>query len=136
MGQSITYLGIRERRIGVVSILDPDAEIRIGLKFGARAVTISKAVQSLLDDGRDQILVNLEQVPSIGSLGLTELVSAASVTNRTGGRFKLAHLNEKVREIMKKAQLLTYFEVFDVESEAVDSFTAGLAKKVSTGNIS
>jgi anti-anti-sigma factor len=122
----MTYLGIRERRIGAVSILDADAEIRIALKFGARVITLSKAVESLLEDGRDQILVNLEQVPSISSRGLTELVSAAAAINRKGGRFKLAHLNETVLQIIKKAQLLTYLDVFDVESQAVDSFTAGL----------
>ena len=131
----MTYLGIRERRIGAVSILDADAEVRIGLKFGARAVTLSRAVQSLLDDGRDQILLNLEQVPSISSRGLAELVSAATVTTRKGGCFKLAHLNETVLVIMRQAQLLSYFEVFDAESRAIDSFTASLSK-VSRGNMS
>src|ERR1041385_2149142 len=129
------YLGIRERRLGAVSILDVDAEVRIALKFGARVITLSKAVESLLDDGRDQILVNLEQVPSIGSCGLSELVSASAVTNRKGARFKLVHLNEAVLEIMKQAQLLTCFEVFDLESRAIDSFTASLSK-ASCGNIS
>jgi anti-anti-sigma factor len=131
----MSYLGIRERREGTISILDADAEVRIALKFGARVITLSKAVESLLDDGRDQILVNLEQVPSIGSGGLTELVSAAAATSQKGGRFKLAHLNEAVLEIMKQAQLLSNFEVFDVESRAIDSFTASLSK-VSCGNIS
>jgi anti-anti-sigma factor len=129
----MSYLGIRERRLGTVSILDTDADVRIALKFGARVITLSKAVESLLDDGRDQIVVNLEQVPSIGSHGLTELVSAAAVINRKGGRFKLAHLNEAVLEIMKQAKLLGNFEVFDVESRAIDSFTAGLT--ASCGNI-
>ena len=131
----MSYLGIRERRLGAISILDADAEVRIALKFGGRVITLSKAVESLLDDGRDQILVNLEQVPSIGSPGLTELVSASVVTNRKGGRFKLVHLNEAVLEIMKQAQLLTCFEVFDVEARAIDSFTASLSK-ASSGNIS
>ena len=129
------YLGIRERRLGTVSILDADAEVRIALKFGARVITLSKAVESLLDDGRDQILVNLEQVASIGSRGLSELVSASAVTNRKGGRFKLAHLNEAVLEIMKQAQLLTCFEVFELESRAIDSFPASLSK-ASCGSIS
>jgi len=131
----MSYLGIRERRLGAISILDADAEVRIALKFGGRVITLSKAVESLLDDGRDQILVNLEQVPSIGSPGLTELVSASVVTNRKGGRFKLVHLNEAVLEIMKQAQLLTCFEVFDIEARAIDSFTASLSK-ASSGNIS
>ena len=119
----MAYIGIQERRIGKVSILDADAQIRIGLKFGASAVTLSKAVQSLLDDGQDQILLNLERVPSIDSGGLAEIVSAAVATNLKGGGFKLISLNDCVREIMRKAQLLSYLEVFDVEARAVESFT-------------
>ncbi len=124
----MAYLGIRERRIGAITVIDADAEVRIGLKFGARVVTLSRAVQSLLDDGRDQILVNLEQVPSLGSLGLTELVSAAAVTNLKGGRFKLVHLNETVLRTIKQARLLTYLDVFDLESQAVDSFAPGVSQ--------
>ena len=122
----MAYIGIQERRIGKVSILDADSQIRIGLKFGASAVTLSKAVQSLLDDGQDQILLNLERVPSIDSQGLAEIVSAAVATNLKGGGFKLISLNECVREIMRKAQLLSYLEVFDLESRAVESFTSRL----------
>ena len=131
----MAYLGIRERRIGAVTVIDADAEVRIGLKFGARVITLSEAVQSLLDDGRDQILVNLEQVPSIGKRGLTELVSAATVTNRKGGRFKLAHPNQTVLETIRKAQLLSCLDVFEVESQAVDSFTAG-ASQITSRQIS
>ena len=131
----MAYLGIRERRIGAITVIDADAEVRIGLKFGARVVTLSRAVESLLDDGRDQILVNLEQVPSISNRGLTELVTAAAVTRRKGGRLKLAHLNETVLARIKKAQLLNYLEVFDVESRALDSFTASLSQ-ISTMEIS
>ena len=131
----MAYLGILERRIGAVTVIDADAQVRIGLKFGARLVTLSEAVQSLLDEGRDQILVNLEQVPSIGDRGLTEIVSAAAVTNLRGGRFKLAHPNETVLRTIKQAQLLTYLDVFDLESRAVDSFTASLSQ-ISSSKIS
>jgi anti-anti-sigma factor len=128
----MAYRGIRDRRIGAITVIDADADVRIGLKFGARLITLSEAVQSLLDDGRDQILVNLEQVPSIGDRGLAELVLAAAVTNRKGGRFKLAHLNGTVLETIRKAQLLTYLDVFEVESQALDSFTSSLSQISST----
>ena len=120
----MAYIGIQARRIGKVSILDADSQVRIGLKFGASAVTLSKAVQSLLDDGQHQILLNLERVRSIDSRGLAEIISAAAATSLLGGGFKLISLNECVREIMRKAQLLSYLEVFDVESRAIESFTS------------
>jgi anti-anti-sigma factor len=131
----MAYLGIRERRIGAITIIDADAQVRIGLKFGGRVVTLSEAVQSLLDEGRDQILLNLEQVPSIGNRGLNELVSAAVVTNLKGGRFKLARLNETVREAIRKAQLHNYLDVFEVESQAVESFAVS-GSQISSGQVS
>jgi anti-anti-sigma regulatory factor len=92
-------------------------------------------VQSLLGEGRDQILVNLERVPAIGERGLSEIVSAAAVTNLKGGRFKLTRLNQTVLETIRKAQLLTYLDVFEVESQAIDSFTPG-SSRISSREIS
>jgi anti-anti-sigma factor len=122
----MTYIGIQERRSGDVSILDVDAQIRIGLRFGASAVPLSKAVQGLLDEGHDQILLNLQRVRSIDARGLAEIVSAASVTRQKGGRCKLVLLNERVQELMSKAGILTSFEVFEVEWRAIKSFSTGL----------
>jgi anti-anti-sigma factor len=122
----MTYIGIQERRSGDVSILDVDAQIRIGLRFGASAVALSKAVQGLLDEGQDQILLNLQRVRSIDARGLAEIVSAASATRQKGGRCKLVLLNERVQELMSKAGVLTSFEVFEVEWRAIKSFSTGL----------
>lgn len=123
--RAMTYIGIQERRSGNVSILDVDAQIRIGLRFGASAVPLSKAVQGLLDEGQDQILLNLQRVRSIDSRGVAEIVSAASATKQKGGCVKLVLLNERVEELMSKAGVLTSFEVFDVEWRAIKSFTTG-----------
>jgi anti-anti-sigma factor len=122
----MAYIGIKDRRVGKVIILDADSQIRIGLRFGASAVTLSKAIQSLLDEGQDQILLNLEGVVSIDARGLADVVSAGAAVNQKGGRFKLLSLNECVRQVMTQAELLNLFEVFDVESQAIDSFTLGV----------
>lgn len=121
----MTYIGIQARRIGSVNVLDADPQIRIGLRFGASAVRLSRAVQSLLDDGQNQILLNLERVASIDAHGLADIVSAAAVINQKGGRLKLSRLSDCVREVMKEAKVLACFEVFDVESRAIESFTIG-----------
>jgi anti-anti-sigma factor len=122
----MTYIGIQERRSGKVSILDVDAQVRIGLRFGASAVPLSKAVQGLLEEGQDQILLNLQRVRSIDSRGLAEIVSAASAIKQKGGRFKLVLLNERVQELMSKAGVLASFEVFDAEWRAIKSFATTL----------
>jgi hypothetical protein len=119
----MTYIGIQERRSGNVSILDVDPQVRIRLRFGASAVPLSKAVQGLLDVGRNQILLNLQRVRSLDARGLAEIVTAAAATKEKGGRLKLLLLAERPREFMKKASVLAAFEAFDVEGRAVESFT-------------
>lgn len=121
--RAMTYAGIQRRCSGNVSILDVDSQIRIGLRFGASGVPLSKAVQGLLDNGQDQILLNLQRVRSIDAQGLAEIASVAAATKEKGGRFKIVVLSERVREVMSDAGLLTTFEVFDFEWQAIESFT-------------
>jgi anti-anti-sigma factor len=130
----MTYIGIQERRVGNVSILDVDSQIRIGLRFGASAVPLSKAVEGLLDAGQDQILLNLQRVRSIDPRGVAEIVSAAVATRQKGGCFKLVLMGDRVREVMQTAGLLTSFEVFDIEWRAIDSFTAAAIASAADGD--
>ena len=115
-------IGIKERQVGNVTILDADGKGRIGLRFGGSTVTLPKAVQSLLDEGRNQILLNLAGVGYIDAGGLGELISTYITVNEYGGRIKLLNLTEMLRELMKSTKLLTIFDVYNSESEAMDSF--------------
>lgn len=115
-------IGIRERLVGQVTILDTDGQIRIGLRFGSSSVPLSKAVDSLLEKGANRILLNLEGTGSINAKGLGEIVSTYVTIKRSGGQFKLFNLKPLVRELMITTKLLTVFDVYENESQAVDSF--------------
>ena len=115
-------IGIKERQIGSVTVLDADGKGRIGLRFGGSTVTLPKAVQSLLDEGRNQILLNLAGVGYIDAGGLGELVSTYVTVNEYGGRIKLLNLTEMLRDLMKTTKLLSIFDVYNSESEAMESF--------------
>ena len=115
-------IGIRERRVDNVIILDADGKIRIGLRFGGSSVSLPKAVDSLLEEGQNQILLNLEGVASIDANGLGELVSTYVTVNKNGGQFKLFNLTQMLRELMTKTKLMTFFDVYENESQAVESF--------------
>ena len=118
----MTNIGIKERQVGNVTILDADGKGRIGLRFGSSTVTLPKAVQSLLEEGRNQILLNLAGVGYIDAGGMGELVSTYITVNEYGGRIKLLNLTEMLRELMTATKLLTIFDVYNSESEALDSF--------------
>ena len=132
----MSNIGIKERRVGSVTILSADGEIRIGLRFGGSSVSLPSAVDSLLAQGQRHILLNLEGVGSIDARGLGELVSSYMVVTRSGGQFKLLNLTQMLRELMMTTKLQTVFDVYETESQAVASFAGDIpasAEAVSYG---
>jgi anti-sigma B factor antagonist len=106
------------RQVGNVSILDMDGNIRIG----DSRVALQEAIRGLLAEGRNQILLNLARVAYIDSLGLGELISIHITLKKSGGQIKLLHLTQRLRELMTITKLLTVFDVYEDEAEALDSF--------------
>ena len=119
-------LYINERTVGNVTILDLKGRVRMG----GGAVELHKAIRCLLDEGKTQILLNLSGVTHIDSSGLGELVSSHISVGNKGGEIKLSHLTDRLRDLMTITKLLTVFDVYDDESEAVDSFTGEAVKLV------
>ena len=115
----MSTLNIHERRIGDVSVLDMDGNIRIG----GSNVALQKALRTLVEEGRNQIVLNLARVVYIDSSGLGELISGHVTLSKKGGQIKLLHLTQRLHDLMTITKLVTIFDVFDEESEAVDSFT-------------
>ena len=118
-------LGIRERSVGSVSILNTDGGLRIQLKFGRSTVTLTNAVESLLAAGQTKILLNLDGVRAISAKGLGELVSTHVVVRKSGGEFKLLNLTPTVRQLMSSTKLLTVFDAYENEALAIESFNHG-----------
>jgi len=118
----MTNIGIKERRVGKVTILDTDGQARVGLRFGASTVPLPKAIQSLLEEGQNQILLNLAGVACIDASGLGELVSTYITVNENGGQIKLVNLTQRVSELMTSTKLLCVFDTYETELEALDSF--------------
>jgi anti-sigma B factor antagonist len=115
-------IGIRQRLVQQVTILDTDAQVRIGLRFGGSSVPLSRAVDSLLERGMNRILLNLKGVGSINASGLGEIVATYVAVKKTGGEFKLFNLTPLVHELMMTTKLLTILDVYENESQAIDSF--------------
>jgi anti-sigma B factor antagonist len=101
-----------------VTILDLKGKITIGVGD----VALREAIHEALDAGATKILVNMADVSTIDSSGVGELVSAYTTATNRGGRLKLINLPSKVADILQITQLITVFEVFDDEDEAVASF--------------
>ena len=121
--KSLSELGIKERRVGNVTILDSDALLRIKLRFGRSSVTLATATTSLLAVGQNQILLSLEGVSSISANGLGELVSAYVLVKNGGGHFKLVNLSPTVQQLLQATNLSAVFDLYEDEADALSSFT-------------
>ena len=81
-------------------------------------------VNSLVNQGHRKIVLNLADVPYVDSAGLGEIVRTYTTVSRHGGSMKLLNLTKRITDLLAITKLLTVFETFDVESDAVRSFSA------------
>jgi anti-sigma B factor antagonist len=109
---------IVERQVGSVVILDFHGRILIGQGENA----LREAVDRLADSGNINILLNLADVPFIDSSVVGELVRTLTTVTRKGGKVKLVNLPPRIRNLLSMARLLTVFEAYESEGEAVRSF--------------
>ena len=111
-------LNISERQVGDVTILDMDGKITIG----EGSVALRTAIRRLLEEGKKKILLNLAKVNYIDSSGIGELVSSYTAIGKEQGQLKLLNLTQKLEDLLTITKLLTVFDVYDSEEEALASF--------------
>jgi anti-sigma B factor antagonist len=111
-------LDVRERQAGDVTILDLNGSVRMG----EGAVALRNAIRSLVDQGKKKILLNLAAVKNIDSSGIGELIANYTTISRDGGQLKLLNLTEKIQNLLVITKLLTVFDSYDTEAEALNSF--------------
>lgn len=111
---------IEERKIGNVVILDLKGKLTLGDGDELLRSTVSRLVQA----GSKQIVLNLGEVPYIDSAGLGEVVRTYTTVKKQDGMLKLLNLTKRIQDLLAITKLLTVFETFDNEAEAVVSFSA------------
>ncbi len=111
-------LNISERQAGDVTILDMSGKVTIG----EGSVALRNTVRRLLGEGKKNILLNLGDVGYIDSSGIGELVSSYSAVSKEGGNLKLLNLTQKIQDLLAITKLLTVFDTFDDEGEALASY--------------
>ena len=109
---------IAERETGAVTVLDLSGKITLGEDGNL----LKDKLQSLLHQGKKNILFNLAQVSYVDSAGLGAIVSGYTTVTREGGSLKLANVTKKLQDLLSITKLLTVFETFDSEDEAIRSY--------------
>jgi anti-sigma B factor antagonist len=106
---------IHERTVGPVTILDLDGKLVLGDGDGL----LKDKVNSLIFQGQQQIVLNLGGVPYIDSAGLGQLIASSTTVARQGGQLRLLNVTKRVQDLLSIVKLLTVFDVYTSEADAV-----------------
>jgi anti-sigma B factor antagonist len=109
---------ITERELDGVLILDLAGRVTID----EGTLLLRKRIEQLVREGHSALLLNLAGVDYIDSSGLGEIVRSYTTVRTAEGDLKLLSLTTRVRDLMQITKLLTVFDVFDRESDALKSF--------------
>ncbi len=108
---------LRPRRLDDVVILDLSGRITIG----DGTIILRDMIRKHLEAGDRKFLLNLSDCDYIDSSGLGELVTAFTTVRNAGGELKLLNLTKRVHDLLQITKLLTVFESYNDETEAMKS---------------
>ncbi len=112
---------IDERSAGDVTVLD----LKGRMTMGEGDELLKDKVNSLILQGRKKLVLNLADVPYVDSAGLGEIVRTYTTVTKQGGSLKLANLTKRITDLLSITKLLTVFDTYDSEADAVRSFSTG-----------
>ncbi len=111
---------IEERIVDDVTILD----LKGKMTLGEGDELLKDKVNSLVSQGHKKIVLNLSDVPYIDSAGLGEIVRTYTTVIRQNGKLKLLQVSKRVYDLLVITKLLTIFDSYETEEDAVRSFAA------------
>ena len=114
-------LKINVRDVDGIGVVGLDGRVVLGDESNA----LREQVKKMLAAGKKKIVLNMDNVTFIDSAGLGTLVAAHHSAKSQGAALKLCHLGSKFQEVLQITKLLTVFDVYNTEAEAVGSFSKG-----------
>jgi anti-sigma B factor antagonist len=115
-------LKLTTRTVDGILVVNCDGRI----VFGEESAELRDTVKKLLGQS-NRIVLNLAGVTYIDSGGLGTLVALYTTAHNVGGAVKLSNLTQRVGDLLQVTKLLTVFEVYDTEDDAIQSFRKGAA---------
>jgi anti-sigma B factor antagonist len=110
---------LEQRIAGNVAIITINGDITLN-KGGD--VLLKDKVQSLIQQGQKNIVVDLGGVSYVDSAGLGQLVQAYATTKNKGGALKLLNVTKRLKDLLVVTKLLTVFDTYEDEKAALASF--------------
>jgi anti-sigma B factor antagonist len=110
---------IDQRMSGDVAIVAISGDITLS-KGGD--VILKDKIQSLLQQGYRKLLLDMGNVSYVDSAGLGQLVQVYATTSHLGGSLRLLNLTKRLKDLLVLTKLLTVFDTYEDEAEAIASF--------------
>jgi len=109
---------IQTREVGDVVIVELNGPLVVGV--GDKV--LRQAMNELVVEGWQKILLNLSEVSRIDSTGVGELVASIKMAGRFGSTVKLVNIGREVQHILNLSRILPLLDFHEDEQEALDSF--------------
>jgi anti-sigma B factor antagonist len=103
---------------GDVTILELQGKITIG----EGDIKLRQLINEVLEDGAKKIIMDLKKLKYIDSSGIGELVSCYTTITNRGGKLRLTNLHSKIYSLLQLTALVSVFEIYDSNEDALQSF--------------
>src|SRR5271157_3205435 len=111
-------MDINTRSKREVIILDIAGEIDL-----YNAPEIKDTINNLIEERKYNVVINLEKVSYIDSSGIGVLISSLSNLRKYQGGLKIINVFASVKKVFELTKLTSFFEIFDSEEDAINSFS-------------
>jgi anti-sigma B factor antagonist len=86
------------------------------------APELDSALENLLKNEKNKIVLNLKAVDYLSSAGLRALVKALKEAQQSGGDLHLAAVSEPIEVVLRTVGMLQMFKMYSSEQEAMAGF--------------
>ena len=108
-------LQITIRMLDDLTLLDLDGRVVLG----ADTESLGRALQDAIAKGARKLIINMKRVSQVDTSGISTIVRAFVSMQRLGGKFALAHLSDRVRQVLDMTRLLNVIPNYADEAEAI-----------------
>jgi anti-sigma B factor antagonist len=86
------------------------------------APDLDAALSKLLNENRNKIVLNLQDVDFLSSAGLRAMVKALKGAQKSGGDVRLAAVSQPIEVILRTVGMMQMFKMYSTSEEAVAGF--------------
>jgi anti-anti-sigma factor len=109
------WTDIGERTVGDVVVLD----VRGHMTLSDNEASLYRYAGRLADEGRLHIVLNLQHVAYIDSVGIGEIVRTFLHLGQRGGSMAVCSVSPRTREVLFATRLDTVIHMYDTEAQAI-----------------